>query len=195
MAYLARGERRRSIIEAGAAIVARDGLGAVTARAVAEEIGGSQGQIHHHFGSTDELAAQAWRQYAESEISAFGDAVTGLEPVAALTNFFADLLGEADGHAMARWAEAAAHAQLRTTIAESYVESLGRLTEVLASVLGRGGLAVEQARDAAGRLLMVGVGLAGLARITDHPPIAMRSIMRSSIEAECAKLDPSPGRP
>ncbi|TRC37803.1 TetR family transcriptional regulator, partial [Mannheimia haemolytica] len=67
MAYLARAERRRSIVEAAAAIVAKEGLSAVTARTVAEQLGGSQGQIHHHFSSTDELAAEAWRQYSASE--------------------------------------------------------------------------------------------------------------------------------
>ncbi|MFF1946346.1 TetR/AcrR family transcriptional regulator [Rhodococcus qingshengii] len=186
MAYLPRGERRRSIIEAAATIVARDGLGAVTARAVAEELGGSQGQIHHHFGSTDELAAEAWRQYAEAEVKAFEGEVADLEPMEALMDFFEDLLNETDGHAMARWAEAAAHAQLRETIADSYVESLSRLTEVLASVLRRRDLSVVEARDAAGRLLMLGVGLAGIARITNNPPISMRAVMLSAIKAECA---------
>nr|WP_198526210.1 TetR family transcriptional regulator [Cellulosimicrobium sp. MM] len=52
MAYLPRAERRDSIVAAAAAVVRRDGLGAVTARVVADELGGSPGQIHHHFAST-----------------------------------------------------------------------------------------------------------------------------------------------
>lgn len=186
MAYLARAERRRSIVEAAAEVVARDGLSAVTARAVAEELGGSQGQIHHHFASTDELAAEAWRQYAASEIDAYQEEVAELEPREAVMDFFEDLLGETDGHAMARWAEAAAHAQLRKPVAESYVETLAQLTDVLAGVLARGDLDVVQAREAAGRLLMLGVGLAGIARITDDPPISLRSVMLSAIQAECS---------
>ncbi|MGO4202205.1 TetR family transcriptional regulator [Rhodococcus sp. TAF43] len=186
MAYLARTERRRSIVDAAATVVARDGLSAVTARTVAEELGGSPGQIHHHFTSTDELVAEAWRQYAAREIEAYGAEVSGLEPLEALTNFFQDLLGEKDGQAMARWAEAAAHAQLRKPVADSYVESLARLTDVLASVLVRRDLDVARAREAAGRLLMLAVGLAGIARITDDPPISLRSVMLSAIHAECA---------
>lgn len=185
MAYLARAERRRSIVDAAAAVVARDGLSAVTARTVAEELGGSQGQIHHHFASTDELAAEAWRQYAAIQIEAYEKEVADLEPLAAVTEFFEDLVSETDGHAMSRWAEAAAHAQLRKPVADSYIESLGRLTEVLAAVLTRRGLGTVQAREAAGRLLMLGVGLAGIARITDDPPISLREVMRSAIEAEC----------
>lgn len=186
MAYLARAERRRSIIEAAAVVVARDGLSAVTARVVAEELGGSQGQIHHHFASTDELAAEAWRRYAASEIEAYEEEVAGLEPLEAVLDFFEDLLGDTDGHALARWAEAAAHAQLRTAVADSYVESLARLTDVLTTILSRGDIDVVQARGAAGRLLMLGVGLAGIARITDDPPISLRAVMLSAIQAECA---------
>ncbi|MFM1722409.1 TetR family transcriptional regulator [Rhodococcus sp. PAM 2766] len=185
MAYLARAERRRSIVEAAATVVARDGLSAVTARTVADELGGSPGQIHHHFTSTDELAAEAWRRYAAREIDAYESAVVDLEPLEALTEFFRDLLGDTDGHAMARWAEAAAHAQLRTPVADSYIESLARLTDVLASVLVRRADGVAGAREAAGRLLMLAVGLAGVARITDHPPVSVSAVMLSALHAEC----------
>ncbi|NKS64188.1 TetR family transcriptional regulator [Rhodococcus hoagii] len=185
MAYLARAERRRSIVEAAAAIVANEGLSAVTARTVAEQLGGSQGQIHHHFSSTDELAAEAWRQYSASEIDAYECEVQGLEPIDALIEFFRDLLGGTDGRSMARWAEAAAHAQLRKPIADSYIESLSRLTEVLAAVLCRRNVDFTHAREAAGRLLMLAVGLAGMVRITDAPPISVSSVMLTAIRAEC----------
>lgn len=186
MAYLARAERRRSIVEAAAAVVARDGLSAVTARTVAEQLGGSQGQIHHHFSSTDELAAEAWRQYSASEIDAYEEEVRGLEPIDALTEFFRDLLGGTDGQSMAKWAEAAAHAQLRQPIADSYIDSLARLTDVLASVLSRRDVDPAHAREAAGRLLMLAVGLAGMVRITDAPPISVSSVMLTAIRAESA---------
>ena len=185
MVYLARAEHRRSIVEAAAAVVARDGLSAVTARTVAEELGGSQGQIHHHFSSTDELVAEAWCAYSTSEIEAYEQEVRGLEPIDAVTEFFGDLLGGTDGRAMARWAEAAAHAQLRNSVvADSYVASLARLTDVLADVLCRRGGDTADARNAAGRLLMLAVGLAGIVRITDSPPIPVSSVMLSAIHSE-----------
>ncbi|MGK8464995.1 TetR family transcriptional regulator [Nocardia cyriacigeorgica] len=186
MAYLTRAERRRTIVEAAAAVVAGDGLSAVTARVVAEELGGSPGQIHHHFASTDELAAEAWRRYAANEIEAYTEEVAGLAPFEALLVFFEDLVGDTEGHALARWAEAAAHAQLRAAVADSYVESLARLTDVLTAILSRGDIDAVRARVAAGRLLMLGVGLAGIARITDEPPVSLRAVMLSAIQAECA---------
>ncbi|WP_408895893.1 TetR/AcrR family transcriptional regulator [Nocardioides sp. R1-1] len=186
MTYLPRAERRRSIVEAAAAVVARDGLGAVTARAVADELGGSPGQIHHHFTSTDQLAADAWRHYAELEIEAYREAVAGLDARAALTDFFGDLLGEgaAQGKALARWAEAGAHAQLRPLVGASYLGTLALLTDVLTAVLSPGHADPARARDAAGRLLMLGVGLAGTTRIAGPPPVSVQQVMRSAIQAE-----------
>ncbi|MBF6259627.1 TetR family transcriptional regulator [Nocardia farcinica] len=186
MAYLTRAQRRRSIVGAAAAVVARAGLGAVTARAVAEELGGSPGQIHHHFASTDELAAEGWRHYATAEIESYEQAAAGLDTHAALTLFFADLVEDTDGdgRALARWAEAGAHAQLRPAVAAAYLDTLARLTDVLATVLAGTHPDPGHARAAAGRLLMLGVGLAGLTRLTDRPPVPAATVMRTAIQAE-----------
>ncbi|MFG3697302.1 TetR family transcriptional regulator [Micromonospora sp. NPDC047620] len=187
MAYLARAERRRSIVEAAAAVVERDGLSAVTARIVADELGGSQGQIHHHFASTDELAAEAWQHYAAQQIDEYERDVDGLDAYDALVLFFADLVSaDGDGHALARWAEAGAHAQQRPLVARSYVETLSRLTDVLASVLA-GDSEAAHARTAAWRILMLGVGLAGLTRITEDSPVPARDAMLSAIGAETGR--------
>ena len=180
MAYLPRAERRDSIVAAASAVVRRAGLGAVTARVVADELGGSPGQIHHHFASTDELVAQAWRRYAGEEIASFQVAARGLGSRAGLELFFEDLVGPTgDGRALALWAEAGAHAQLRPEVAQAYVETLDHLVAVLADVLGGPGH-----RDAAARLLMVGVGLAGLTRVGGTVAIPPRAVMRSAIDAE-----------
>lgn len=186
MTYLARTARRQSIVEAAAAVVARDGLSAVTARIVAEEFHGSPGQIHHHFASTDELAADAWRHYASAEIEAYRHEISGRDARAALTLFFADLLGEQDqeGTALARWAEAGAHAQLRPLVGVRYLETLAQLTDVLTAVLATEHPDPARARDAAGRLLMLGVGLAGTTRIQGTPPVPVHDVMRSAIHAE-----------
>lgn len=186
MAYLARAARRDSIVEAAATLVAREGLSAVTARAVASELGGSQGQIHHHFSSTDDLAADAWRRYAAREVEAYQRAIVDLDPCSALTLFFAGLIGESgdEGHALARWAEAGAHAQIRGPIATSYVETLTQMTDVLTAVLSGVLSEAAEARVAAARLLMLGVGLAGITRITDDPPLPVGTVMLSAIRAE-----------
>lgn len=186
MSYLPRAARRQSIVEAAAAVVARDGLTAVTARTVAAELKGSPGQIHHHFASTDELAAEAWRHYAEGEIASYQDVVRGLPARDAITLFFEDLFRE-EGDlrpALSRWAEAGAHAQLRPEIGASYLVTLGRLTDVLTAVLAETHTDPAQARNAAHRLLMLGVGLAGTTRIAGPSPVPIDVVMRSAIDAE-----------
>ena len=88
MAYLSKDERRRSIVEAAAALVDRDGLAGVTARNVAAELGGSPGQVHHHFDSTDVLAAEAWRHFADRSIEAYSEAARDLDRRTAIELFF-----------------------------------------------------------------------------------------------------------
>lgn len=50
-------ERREQLLAACVAVARRDGLGAVTARAVAVEAGASPGLVFFHFGSKDALLA------------------------------------------------------------------------------------------------------------------------------------------
>lgn len=50
-------ERREQLLAACFAVARRDGLGAVTARAVATEAGASPGLVFFHFGSKDALIA------------------------------------------------------------------------------------------------------------------------------------------
>lgn len=61
MAYMNREDRRASIVQATVALVRRDGLAAATVRAVAEALGASPGQVHHHFASAEALRAEAFR--------------------------------------------------------------------------------------------------------------------------------------
>lgn len=194
MAYLTRSERRRSILEAAAAVVAREGLSSVTTRIVAEELEGSPGQIHHHFSSTDELAAEAWHHYALAEVEAFRNEIIGLDPHAALALFFSDLLSDDNdgGAALSRWAEAGAHAQLRPLVGTRYLETLALLINVLTSVLSTEHTDEREAHKAAGRLLMLGVGLAGTTRVVGPPAISVQQVMQSAIEVETRARNLSP---
>lgn len=52
---------RDAILEATLRVIAREGVGAATARAVAAEAGVSPGTVSHHFASVDELLVAALR--------------------------------------------------------------------------------------------------------------------------------------
>lgn len=60
MAYLARSERRTTILEAAISIAMKEGLTAATVRRVAQETGTAFGQIHHHFRSVAEMRAEVF---------------------------------------------------------------------------------------------------------------------------------------
>lgn len=158
MPYLPREERRRSIIEAAARVIASDGVAAVNTRTVSEFLGGSPGQVHHHFASIDLLIAEAWKRYAEEEVREFLTHVAHMDRADKLREFFADILleGSDGGASLARWAEASAHAYARAPFEPAFIETLELMIEVLQECLGRA------SRDTAAGLLATSLGLAGL---------------------------------
>lgn len=62
MVYMSRQDRRCAILDAAVSLVRREGLSAATVRGVAQILGCSPGQIHHHFPSADVLRAEAIRE-------------------------------------------------------------------------------------------------------------------------------------
>jgi AcrR family transcriptional regulator len=62
MTYLTREDRRDQVMAAAVDLVISGGLAAATVRRIAQRIGCSPGQIHHHFASADALRAAAVRE-------------------------------------------------------------------------------------------------------------------------------------
>jgi TetR/AcrR family transcriptional regulator, regulator of biofilm formation and stress response len=67
-----RAERRAAILQATVRILARDGLGAVTHRAVAREAGVPLAATTYYFSSKDELLSEALAILVEDELSRVG---------------------------------------------------------------------------------------------------------------------------
>ncbi|MDR6867404.1 AcrR family transcriptional regulator [Microbacterium resistens] len=157
MSYLPREERRRSIIDAAARVIASDGISAVNSRTVSGVLGGSPGQIHHHFASIDQLISEAWKRYAKNEVRDFRTHVARMDREDALREFFADVLDDPrGGTSLARWAEASTQARIRAGFAPAFIETLEILIEVLEGCLG------HTSRDTAAGLLTMALGFAGL---------------------------------
>lgn len=187
--YLARDARRRTILDSAVVVLGRDGIAAVTARSVAAELGGSQGQIHHHFGSTTQLVAEAWLLYTRTQVERFELGTANLAPQEAVGHFFEGLRGGDDDGALPLWAEAGSYARFTPEFAPAYLASLQQVRTVLERLLDRE-RPDDGNRDAALRLLMVGIGLAGLTAIApvDETGIAPGRVIRSAIEQEFAHL-------
>lgn len=63
---------RQALLRATITVVARSGLRGLTYRAVAAEAGVSHGLVRHHFGTRDELIAQALDYAVERSLSSTG---------------------------------------------------------------------------------------------------------------------------
>ncbi|WP_025134313.1 TetR family transcriptional regulator [Leucobacter sp. PH1c] len=158
MAYLPRDERRAALIDAALRVIRSGGFAAVSARSVAQEIGGSPGLIHQHFASVGELTGLAWRQYVDENLAEFAEAVGagGADPRA---EFFANHRdGDRDAE-LGLWADAWAHAMRAPQFAEVFAESLDALAGALR------GAAPELSAVDAERVVLLGVALAGMRRV------------------------------
>ncbi|MEB4613195.1 TetR family transcriptional regulator C-terminal domain-containing protein [Leucobacter sp. M11] len=170
MSYLARAERRQSIIDAAVRVLIREGFAGLTTRSVARELGSSPGQIHHHFESTGELAIEAWRSYTDAEIAAFHTATDALGPRERLSDFFGNFTDGTSESELRLWANAWAHAQSTPDFAPAYLESYQELVGVLTELFRDGEAAAlitlrSTPGSAAARILLLAIGLSGMAAI------------------------------
>ena len=92
--------RRRALIDATAAVLARDGAASV--RAVAQQAGVSPGLVTHHFGSMDALVAATYIHVTDTVARALAEAVAqaGDDPrarlLAYITGSFAPPIADPD---------------------------------------------------------------------------------------------------
>lgn len=158
MAYLPREERRAAIVAAALRVIRDGGFASVSARSVAQEVGGSPGLIHQHFLSVTDLTADAWRAYVAENLAGFSAVVRSgeAEPVA---EFFANHLDPERGAELGLWADAWAHALREPGFAAVFTETLAALTAALREASGE--LSVAEAE----RTVLLGIALAGMRRV------------------------------
>lgn len=68
-----RASRRDAVLDAALTVMARDGIRAVTHRAVATEMGASVRAATYHFASIDALIEAAFARYVERALARFGE--------------------------------------------------------------------------------------------------------------------------
>lgn len=129
MAYLPREQRRAAIIDAALNIIRREGFAAVTARSIAQEVGGSPGLIHQHFPSMDELIAATWQHYVDTNIAEFSENLAA--GADATAEFFANHADPERREELSLWVDAWTEALRRPAFAQTFTLSLTRLTETL----------------------------------------------------------------
>lgn len=136
--------RRASLIEACARVLARDGVGGASVRAIAVEGGVSPGLIGHYFGGVDALVAATYAQVEARVAAALDQAVAeaGPDPRARLDAYVsASLLPPiADSDLLSTWIAFWSLVRARPGIAALHDEQYGRFRAGLERLLAENGV-------------------------------------------------------
>lgn len=136
--------RRASLIEACARVLAREGMGGTSVRAIAVEAGVSPGLIGHYFGGVDALVAATYAQVEARVAAALDQAVAaaGPDPRARLDAYVsASLLPPiADSDLLSTWIAFWSLVRARPEIAALHDEQYGRFRTDLEKLLAQSGV-------------------------------------------------------
>lgn len=179
MSYLMSTERRAVILAAAVVVLERDGVDAITSRAVAAQASVSPGLVHHRFATTAELRAAAWNAYVQRERVAF-DRVLQSDPRDAVELFFGNLTSGSNSAAVQVWSRAWMYAQRDSDFALPFAATFRTLHGALASALRD----TADPEGAASRLLLLAFGLAGMLQIDPNAASSIPSTMRTAIRHE-----------
>lgn len=143
-------ERRQSLIEACSRVLAREGVGGTSVRAIALEAGVSAGLVGHYFSGIDALVAATYA-HVEAQVSAALDRAVeaaGADPHARLEAFVtASFLPPiADADLLATWIAFWSLVRVRADIAAQHDEQYGAFRARLETLLGECGMASQRRR-------------------------------------------------
>ncbi|MFM5955290.1 MAG: TetR/AcrR family transcriptional regulator [Novosphingobium sp.] len=146
-------ERRASLVEACARVLAREGAAGASVRAIALEAGVSPGLIGHYFGGVDALIAATYAHVEARVAAALDEAVAaaGSEPRARLDAYVsASLLPPiADSELLSTWIAFWSLVRARPEIAGLHDEQYGRFRSRLEALLTESGVAAPALRRTA----------------------------------------------
>ncbi len=159
-------QRRAEILNATRDVVLRLGFGGTRVRDVADELGVSNGLIHYHFASKDELLAETLRFAANDDIARLEEAVDTARP--ALERFDRMLRNYLPGPGdvswrlwIDAWGEALRNENLKEISQELDEAWVALLERVIRDGVHEGAFTCENPRASAWRIaaLMDGLGL------------------------------------
>lgn len=145
--------RRQSLIEACARVLAREGAGGASVRAIAVEAGVSPGLVGHYFDGIDALVAATYA-HVEAQVSQALDAAVcaaGPDPRARVEAFVTASFASpiADPALLATWIAFWSLVRVRPEIARQHDEQYADFRARLEDLLGACGIAAERRRGLA----------------------------------------------
>ncbi|UJW31435.1 TetR family transcriptional regulator [Saccharothrix sp. AJ9571] len=156
---------KQRLVEGVLAVIRGQGITAVSARSVAAAAGANQALIFYHFGTVEELIAQACVQTTEARVATYRDRFASVASLSELLDLGREIheTERADGN-LAVLAQALAGAQSGGRLAEATREALGKWTAEVESTLVRvlAGSPLTEFADPAGLARATSAGFLGL---------------------------------
>ncbi len=192
--------RRDELVGAARRVIGRDGIAAATVGTITREAGASLGLLNYHFGSRDEVVAEAFEAAAREDLAALEAISRRFEDPAERLAAYLDQSEWADTDSWRLWVDAwgeSVHSGLvRDTLARFDVAWRAVLAEVLADGVRQGRWACGDPQDTAARLVAVIDGIGLHATVQDVTPARAASWARRLAELELGvALPPAPPPP
>jgi AcrR family transcriptional regulator len=193
--------RREELVTAARRVIGRDGFAGATVGTITREAGASLGLLNYHFGSKDEVVAEAFAAAAREDLAALEAISRRHEDPAARLAAYLDQSEWEDAGSWRLWVDAwgeSVHSPLvRDTLGRFDVGWRAVLAEVLADGVRQGRWACADPQDTAARLVAVidGIGLHTTVHGEDVPPERATAWARRLAELELGVSLPAPPPP
>ncbi|MDA0168282.1 TetR family transcriptional regulator C-terminal domain-containing protein [Solirubrobacter taibaiensis] len=190
--------RRDELLGAARRVIGRDGFAGATVGTITREAGASLGLLNYHFGSRDEVVAEAFAAAAREDLDALEAISRRFEAPPERLAAYLDQSEWADQGSWRLWIDAwgsSIHSSLvRDTLGRFDVGWRAVLAEVLADGVRQGCWACADVQDTAARLVAVldGIGLHATVHGEDVPPARAAAWARRLAELELGVTLPSP---
>ena len=190
--------RREELVGAARRVIGRDGFAAATVGEITREAGASLGLLNYHFGSKDEVVAEAFAEAAREELRALEAISRRFEDPA---DRLAAYLGKSEWADVAAWrmwvdawGESVHSGVVRDTLGRFEVGWRAVLAEVLTDGVRHGCWECDDVQDTAARLVAVidGIGLHTTLHGEDVPPERAAAWARRLVELELGVTLPAP---
>jgi AcrR family transcriptional regulator/acyl-CoA thioesterase FadM len=193
--------RREELVTAARRVIGRDGFAAATVGTITREAGASLGLLNYHFGSKDEVVAEAFAAAAREDLASLEAISRRFEDPAERLAAYLDQSEWADTDSWRLWVDAwgeSVHSGLvRDTLGRFDVGWRAVLAEVLEDGVRQGRWECANPQDTAARLVAVldGIGLHTTVHGEDVPPGRAAAWARRLAELELGVTLPSPPAP
>jgi AcrR family transcriptional regulator len=190
--------RREELVGAARRVIGRDGFAGATVGEITREAGASLGLLNYHFGSKDEVVAEAFAAAAREDLASLEAISRRFEDAADRLAAYLDESEWGDAASWRLWVDAwgeSVHSPLvRDTLGRFDVGWRAVLAEVLADGVRQGRWVCEDVQDTAARLVAVldGIGLHTTVHDEDVPPERAAAWARRLAELELGVKLPAP---